>query len=181
MYFEQRGRENTERTLSLAVQRGKELGLQYYVVASNTGETAEKLVASGVDVTCVTHHTGYQKPGHQELAPNVAAKLSAAGVRVLTTTHLLGGIDRGVDNKFGGSSPAGIVSATLRMFGQGTKVCVEIAVMALDAGLIPYGEDIVAIGGSGKGADTSLIIRPAHAKDFFSCEIKEIICKPRNV
>jgi hypothetical protein len=181
MYFEQKGRENTEKTLSLAVQRGKELGLQYYVVASNTGKTAEKLASYGVNVTCVTRHTGFQNPGHQEMDPDVAAKLGAAGVRLLTTTHLFGGIDRGVENKFGGSSPAGIISFTLRMFGQGTKVCVEITVMALDAGVIPYGEDIIAIGGSGRGADTAVVIRPAHAKEFFSCEIKEIICKPRNL
>ncbi|NLZ38638.1 MAG: hypothetical protein GX893_03415, partial [Firmicutes bacterium] len=62
--------------------------------------------------------------------------------------------------------------------GQGVKVSVEIAVMALDAGLIPYGEDIIAIGGSGRGADTAIVVQPAHAKDFFAGKIREIICKP---
>lgn len=102
MYFEQKGRENTETTLNMAVERGKELGLQHYVIASNTGETAEKLAAYGVNVTWVTHHTGFQKPGHQEMDPVLAAKLEGAGVRLLTTTHLFGGIDRGVENKLGG-------------------------------------------------------------------------------
>lgn len=76
-------------------------------------------------------------------------------------------------------NPPSIVAHTLRMFGQGTKVAVEIAVMALDAGLIPYGSEVIAIGGSGGGADTALVVKPAHAKNFFDTQIREIICKPR--
>jgi uncharacterized protein len=179
--WEQKGPKNTADTLAAAVKRGRELGIENYVVASNTGETALKLAEMGVTAVCVTHHTGYAGPGLQEMAPETMEKLRRLGVSLLTTTHLLGGIDRAVENKFGGSYPGGIVAHTLRMFGQGTKVCVEIAVMALDAGLIPHGEDIVAIGGSGRGADTALVMRPAHAKDFFDCAISEIICKPRYV
>jgi len=67
---------------------------------------------------------------------------------------------------------------TLKFFGQGVKVSVEIAVMALDAGLIPYGEDIIAIGGTGRGADTAVVIRPAHAANIFDTYIAEVICKP---
>ena len=65
------------------------------------------------------------------------------------------------------------------MFSQGTKVAVEIAVMALDAGLIPFGEPVIAVGGSGRGADTAVVLTPAHAKAIFDTEILEIICKPR--
>jgi hypothetical protein len=57
-------------------------------------------------------------------------------------------------------------------------VAVEIAVMAADAGALS-GEDIVAIGGSGRGADTALIIKPAHQNNFFDLKIREVICKPR--
>lgn len=179
MLFEKKGSRNTESTLQLAVARGRELGIRHFVVASNTGETAQRLLQYEVDVVCVTHHCGYQKPGHQEMEPEMMSQLQGAGAKILTTTHLLGGIDRAVENKFGGSYPGGIVAHTLRMLGQGTKVCVEIAVMALDAGFISHGNDIVAIGGSGRGADTAVVIRPAHAKDFFDTRIREIICKPR--
>ncbi len=181
VFFEKKGRQNTAETLAQALKRGKELGINHYVVASNTGETALMLAGLDVPVVCVTHHTGYGGPGQQEMSLQTMEKLRSLGVKLLTTTHLLGGIDRAVENKFGGSYPGGIVAHTLRMFGQGTKVCVEITVMALDAGLIPHGEDIVAVGGSGRGADTAVIIRPDHAKDFFNCEVKEIICKPWSV
>jgi hypothetical protein len=181
MLWEKKGKVNTDQTLALAVARGRELGIRHYVVASCTGETAEKLTAYGENVVCVTQHTGFDSPGEQGMTPATMENLRGFGVHLLTTTHLLGGIDRAVENKFGGSYPGGIVAHTLRMLGQGTKVCVEVAVMALDAGLIPYGEEIISVGGSGQGADTALVIFPAHAKDFFNCEIREIICKPRYI
>jgi hypothetical protein len=60
------------------------------------------------------------------------------------------------------------------------KVVVEIVAMAADAGVIPTDKDVVSIGGTGKGADTALLIKPANAARFFDLKIKEIIAKPRN-
>lgn len=68
---------------------------------------------------------------------------------------------------------------TLRLFGQGIKVAVEVAVMAADAGVLSGG-DIISIGGSGHGADAALVLKPAHQNNFFDMRIREIICKPRN-
>lgn len=113
--------------------------------------------------------------GH-EMRENLTKK----GVKVLTTTHLLAGVDRAIRNQFSGVYPAEIMAQTLRIFGQGIKVAVEIAVMALDAGLIPYGKEIVSIGGTSSGADAAIIITPAHSNNFFATEVKEIICMPRN-
>jgi hypothetical protein len=63
--------------------------------------------------------------------------------------------------------------------GEGTKVCVEVTLMAADAGLIPVDRDIIAIGGTGRGADTALRIYPANSAKFFDLKIREIIAKPR--
>jgi hypothetical protein len=84
-----------------------------------------------------------------------------------------------LSSKFGGVNPVEIIANALRMFGQGVKVCTEISVMALDSGLIPYGESVVAVAGTGRGADTAVIIKPAHAKDILNTRIQEIICKPK--
>jgi hypothetical protein len=65
------------------------------------------------------------------------------------------------------------------MFSQGVKVCVEIAVMALDSGLVPPGEKVIAIGGTGRGADTALVVVPAHSQNFLETRILELICMPR--
>jgi hypothetical protein len=50
--------------------------------------------------------------------------------------------------------------------------------MAADAGLVPVDKDIIAIGGTGRGADTALRIRPSNAAKFFSLRIREVIAKP---
>jgi hypothetical protein len=68
---------------------------------------------------------------------------------------------------------------TLRMFGQGMKVACEIATMAADAGLVRTDEEIIAIGGTGRGADTAIVLQPSYTHRFFNLRIKEIICKPR--
>jgi hypothetical protein len=72
-----------------------------------------------------------------------------------------------------------LIAHALRRLGEGTKVCVEITMMAADAGLIPVDKDIIAIAGSGRGADTALLIKPANASRFFDLKIREIIAKPR--
>ncbi|UNC92884.1 pyruvate kinase alpha/beta domain-containing protein [Candidatus Contubernalis alkaliaceticus] len=179
MLWDQKGIEMTEKTLDQAVKRGEELGIQHYVVASSTGYTAGLLAKKKVNLVCVRYHMGFKEAGKQLMSEEIEQELKGQGVKVLTTTHLMGGIDRGLENKLGGAYPPSIVAHTLRMFGQGTKAAVEISVMALDAGLIPYGSPVISIGGSGRGADTALVIQPAHAKNFFDTQIKETICKPR--
>ena len=144
-----------------------------------TGSTAELLAGSGKNIVCVTHADGYKEPGINELSPEERKKLTAAGVKVPTTTHVLSGVERGISTQSGGMYPAEIMSNTLRMFGQGVKVCVEIAIMALDAGMIAYGEKIIAIGGTGRGADAAVVMTPAHAREAFNTRIHEIVCKPR--
>lgn len=183
MYWENAGQANTEATLKSAVDRAKTLGLKHIVVATCEGKTVEKLLethdVNDLEIVAVTHHVGFSSPGKDEMPAAIRQDLANKGVKILTTTHLLGGVDRGVRTQFGGVYPAEIIAQTLRMFGQGVKVAVEIAVMALDAGLIPYGEDVIAIGGTARGADAAIVVRPAHAKQFFQTEIRELICMPR--
>ncbi|HOB86284.1 MAG TPA: pyruvate kinase alpha/beta domain-containing protein [Bacillota bacterium] len=180
MYWEERGPQNTDATIELALKRAEELGIKYIVVASNTGATARKLLGRGREIICVTHHVGFAEPGVDEMEAATRQELQEQGVKILTTTHLLAGVDRSLRFKFQGAYPAEIIASALRMLGQGLKVAVEISVMALDAGLIPYGEEIIALGGSGRGADTAAVILPAHSHYFFDTEVKEIICMPRN-
>jgi len=183
--FASPGPENTEAAIASALDRAQELGVRDFVVASNTGATARVLLEAlaergmeGANVVVVTHHVGFRSPGEDEMDQDTRRRLAAAGAKVLTTTHLMGGIERAVTGKFGGLYPGHLVAHTLRLFGQGVKVAVEIAVMALDAGLIPYGSDVVAIGGTGRGADTALVVRPSHAKTFFETFVVETICRP---
>ncbi len=178
MYFETSGKANTLQTIELAKRVAGERGIRHIVVASNTGDTARLLAGTGLNVVCVTHVQGFVDPGANEMSDSTRQELAVAGIKVLTTTHVLSGAERGLSGKFGGVLPVEIIANTLRMFGQGTKVAVEVSVMALDAGLVPYGEPVLAIGGTGRGADTALILRPAHASKILETRILEVVCKP---
>ncbi len=179
MYWEKPGPQNTENTIDLALKRGRELGLKPVVVASCSGDTALKVVNQGFDVTCVTHHVGFAGPGEDEMPMEARQELIRLGVKVLTSTHLLAGVDRAVRNQFGGVYPAEIIAQTLRMFGQGVKVAIEVAVMAKDAGMIPHDTEVISIGGTVSGADSAIVLLPAHSNRFWDTQIREIICMPR--
>ena len=181
MYFDKPGQDNTDETLKIAAKRGKELGINEVVVASSTGGTAYKAmkVFDGFRLTVVTYHCGFKEPFENKMADKVRKDIEDQGVRVISGIHALSGLERSVAKKHSGVYPVLLIADTLRLFGQGTKVAVEVAIMAADAGALS-GKDIISIGGSGSGADAALVLKPAHQNNFFDLRIREIICKPRN-
>ena len=181
VYFERPGKENTERTLELAKRRAEELGIKTVLVASTRGETGVKAseVFMGYNVVVVTHSTGFKEPNHQELTDDDRAAIEAAGGRVLTCQHAFGGVGRAVRKKLHTYELEELIAYTLRIFGEGMKVVVEIALMAADAGLARTDEPCIAIGGTGKGADTAVVLKPANAQTFFDLRVLEVLCKPR--
>jgi hypothetical protein len=180
MYFDKAGKGNTEQTLKFAAERARELGLEEAVVASSTGDTAYKAmeVLDGFKLTVVTYHCGFKEPFKSRMEDDVRKDIENRGIRVIAASHALSGVERSVAKKHSGIYPVLLIADTLRLFGQGTKVAVEVAIMAADAGTLS-GSDIVSIGGSGSGADSALILKPAHQNNFFDMRIREIICKPR--
>jgi len=180
-YWDKPGKENTENTIDAALKRARELGIKHFVVASCAGNTTKILYEKGenIKIVSVAHQAGFRNPGKCELPKETEEELTKKGVKVYTGTHFFGGLGRAVRMKFGGIEVDELAANTLRIFGHGTKVAVEIAIMALDAGLIPYDQEIISIGGTGQGADTAIVCLPKHGKEFFSFEVREIICKPR--
>ena len=181
MYFDQHGPENTTQTLAAAFEQGKALGLTEAVMATTAGETAYKAmeIFAGFHLIAVTYHGGFREPFKNDMPDDVRKDLESKGVTVIAATHALSGVERSIAKKYSGLYPALLIADTLKRFGQGTKVAVEVAIMAADAGVLT-GNDIVAIGGSAKGADTALILSPTNQSHFFDLKIREIICKPRN-
>ena len=179
------GEENTDRTLELARQRAEELGIKTVVVASTVGKTAVKTVDvfKGYRIIVVTHTDGFREPNTQEFTAENRKIVEDKGGIFLTTTHAFGGITRSLGAP--GTPPApnyvpgDMVAMTLRMFGQGMKVVCEIAAMAADAGLVRTDEEIISIAGTGRGADTAVVLKPSYVHRLFDTRVKEIICKPR--
>ncbi len=180
VYFEEPGSGNTEETLSIARQRAEALGIKTIVVASTVGETAVRAVDvfNKARVIAVSHVAGMRQPDTQEFSQENRKMVEAKGGTVLTTTHSLGGLSRAMRNKYNMFVLGEVIADTLRIFGQGIKVVCEIAMMAADAGLVRTDEDIIAIAGSSRGADTAVVMRPANTHNFFELKIKEILCKP---
>ena len=183
VYFETPGKQNTESVLELVKNYAQAEGVRNIVVASTTGETGVKASKAfrGFNVVVVSHHVGFQETGVWELKEENRRKILENGAKILTATHALSGVERAVRKKFGTIMPLELIAHTLRLFGEGTKVCVEITIMAADAGLIPVDREAIAVGGTGRGADTALVIKPATASRFFDLEIREIIAKPRSI
>ena len=178
MYFDKSGKSNTLKTVKLALKAAKDRNISDIVVASCSGSTAAMLKGAGLNIVCVTHVNGFKVAGENEMPDDTRRELIAGGIKVLTASHALSGAERGLSRKFGGAYPVEVIAHSLRMLGQGTKVCIEIAVMALDAGLIPYGGPVIAIGGTAEGADTAVILTPAYSSGILDTKLHEIICKP---
>jgi hypothetical protein len=181
VYFDSPGPDNTEETLRLAKVRAGELGIKKIVVATTKGDTAVKAAEEFKDykVIVVTHASGFLAPGTQELTPENRRKIEKLGAEIFTGTHAFGGIARAVRTAFSTHVLGDFMANTLRVFGQGVKVAIEITMMAADAGLVSPEEEVIAIAGTGRGADTAIVVKPAHAHDAFALRVKEIICKPR--
>jgi hypothetical protein len=175
LYFEKPGIENTDETLKRARAYADMNGIRSVVVASTRGFTAEKAadVFKGYNLIVVTHVSSFREPNIQEFPSDLKERLETKGVKVVTVAHTFSGVNRLIDGSIGE-----IVTKTLRMFCEGFKVAVEIAAMAADVGLVRIDEDIVSIAGTGKGADTSLVIRPEISRRLFKMRIMKILAKP---
>ena len=171
----------TSEVVQQALAFAQENGIKKIVVASNTGDTALLTANEFAEIICVTHSFGHAGNGKQELTSEARAALLAKNIKILTTGHALSGAERGLSSKFSGIYPLELIAHSLRMFGQGTKVAVEISLMAMDAGLVNYGEKIVAIAGTGRGADTALLLTPGYSAKIFDTKIHKTICKPELV
>jgi hypothetical protein len=133
-----------------------------------------------VTLISVSEHAGFGGGDEPSMKPERRKELEEKGVHVLVCAHALSGVGRSITKRFGGVSHVEIIAHTLRLFGtEGLKVAVEVAVMAADAGLVPTDREIVAVGGSSRGADTAIVLRAAHMNSFFDLEIREILAKPR--
>jgi hypothetical protein len=162
-------------------KRADALGIRTIVIPTTSGATGLKAAEyfKGFNVVVVTHSHGFREKDESELQPEYREKILAAGGKILTTTHAFGGIGRAVRRKFDTYQIDELIANTLRIFGQGTKVAVEIALMAADSGLVSVQEDIISMGGTSEGVDTALVLQPANVNSFFDIKVREVIAKPR--
>ena len=181
-YFEKKGSVNTDRTLEIALACCEQKGIKKIVVASSTGKTAlllrEKAKPS-IEVIGVTYSAGSKYREEVEEFNRNRETMIKKSIRVVRGLHALSATERAFENKYkSGLLPLNIVADTLRMFSQGMKVCLEVSVMAAEAGFVSPDEEVVVVGGSGTGADTAVIMKPAYAAAMFETKFKAVLCMP---
>jgi len=185
IYFGKGGSDCTDATLAASVERAKALGITHIVVATSSGATALSLLdeverqGTGAKVVAVTYHAGYKHPDSLTISEDVMSQLTSRGAKIVATTHALSGISRSFSNKFGGTSVPEVLAEAYRRISQGFKVAVECSIMAADGGAVSTQDDIVAIGGSGTGADTAIVLKASNMNSFFDLKVREIIAMPR--
>lgn len=183
MLFERPGKHNTDHCIEAVRRYVDEHGDTNVVVASTTGTTAmafcRTLRATRANLVVVTHSVGFKEPNRDEFDPEARKYLAAEGVPVHTGTILTHSLEKSLMDDFRGIYPGYIIAGTLRRFGEGTKVALEIVMEACDAGLIPEDVEVLAAGGTGYGSDTVLLVRSRPSKRFGKLEVLEILARPR--
>jgi len=180
--------------LDLVKEKAMEKGIKHVIVASTRGETGVKAVEhfkdTGINIVVVTHQIGPRGP---ELLQENEEKIKTHGGKIVTCTHAFGGVNsslrRSPKREQGQPRPqpfwppyvpstGDLIANILRLFSQGMKVCFEITVMAADAGAVPIGEKVIAVGGQGRWADTAIELNTANSSSFFDLDVGEILAKP---
>jgi len=181
-YFAEVGPKNTQACLELLGKAAAE-GFQHVVVASTTGDSgvlaARRLSGQNLNLVVVGHSVGFKGPNIDEFLPEHQEEIIRLGGQVLKATILTHSLETSLADQFKGSAPTLLIANTLRRLGHGIKVCCEIVMEAVDAGLIPEESEVVAAGGTARGWDTVAILKSAASKRFLKLSVLEIWAKPR--
>ena len=172
---------NTDDVLNIARDIFVERKLKDVVVASTRGGTgiasAKLFKDLNANLVVVAHSVGFREPNKNEFDSEAKKEIEEHGGSVLFSTMPFHTINDVIRKKIG-SSALTLIADALRMMGQGTKVCVEIVSMACDAGKVESDKDVIAVAGTGRGADTVLLIKSANSRRFFDMKIVDVIAKP---
>jgi len=172
LYFEEGGQQQTEATLEAARQRALEVKPEAVIVTSTSGKTALKAAAifEGTGMRLIA--APFQKHLWEQYAapdPEMAAQCRQMRVEFLPDEPAVPLLD---------TERPDIVNAW-RAVSHGFKVALQVASMCVDTGLLPDGAEVIAIGGSGTGADTAILVETHGYDQVLSSNVKEIIAMPR--
>ena len=149
--------------MTRAKERADALGVRNVVVATNSGASLSSAMdAFGPDhrFFAVGNPASAHERGlvlHDGISNETKAALEAKGVTVVLQDQSLfqhpgqSVTGASLDEVMRNAAPTGrfralsIVYSTLQIFGDGPRVCIEIAMMAADSGLLPLDEDCIAI------------------------------------
>jgi uncharacterized protein len=174
VYLETTGQENTTAVFDVVDRALSALDIHKVVLASTRGDTAryamDRVKGQDVRLIVVPHQYGFGQG--QRFPQELVERAQQEGHAVYFGTMLFH------QEKIFGQGPALWVANFLRAFCQGVKVCVEILLMAGNAGLVAEGEQVIVVAGTGRGADTALVMTGATSGNLKAMHVSRILCKP---
>ncbi len=188
-YFDEAGEGNTRSVIDAVSQRLEAGGIKKVIVASTSGETALKFarkLKDKAELICVSQ-APYRREWDEEwpcLKQRFTQEMERLGVAIVDRAPYVFHNSVLEAAPWSDAFPERLVKETLYCFGQGMKVAVEVVLMAVSCGYATPYEDVIGIGGSGKGADTAIVLRATYPACLFDkdptkkLEIKEIIAMP---
>jgi hypothetical protein len=163
-YFEAPGERNTNTTLKTVRDWAQKCNIKGVFVPSKSGNTAQKAynLFKNTDIQLTIVGTD-----PNIFSSEILARLRDSGTRVCFYKDIPYTYTQDMKTAY-------------RRMGEGFKVAVELGIIAayLDEG---KNEDVICLGGTKKGVDTALIIKPSKSETFDQLEVREIIAKPRNI
>jgi hypothetical protein len=129
VYFNEKGKNCTEKTLKLALRRAEQLGIKNIVVASYTGFTGVEAakIFQNYNLVVVSGMMGFREPNTDRMDPGNKRIIEEKGITIIKTLHAFGTLGRAIRNKFNTIQVDELIAHTLRIFCQGVKVGCEIA------------------------------------------------------
>jgi len=188
-YFAEPGEGDTDLVVEAVARRLEAEDVNIVLVASNSGRTAARFgraLKGKAKVFCVTEAPSRREWGHPwpTLEDGYRRELEELGVEVIEEAPFVFHNSVLAESKWDVLSPEELVRETLYAFGQGLKVAVEVALMGVACGRIEPYQDVIGVGGSGKGADTAIVVRATDPTTMFAkdskkrLEVRELIAMP---
>lgn len=109
-------------------------------------------------------------------------RLDELGIKVIQGTIPLFGPTFSMRLHLQKTTDLDLMAKTLELVSTGTLVCLECVLMSVDAGLIPEGEQVIAVAGTERGLDTVWVIRASASHNLFhpseGTRFVELLAKP---
>jgi len=193
-FFEKAGPENTDYVIEAVRRRigQRDRDVSKVLVASESGRLALRVreaVPSSVSVICVTYNrptrTRYRKPSLMK------HRLEKVGVAVVDTVREPMGRKLIFRNwwerktlQLPGTHADLFWMTLICVGGHGFRTAVEIVFMAVESGKVKTGERVLALAGTGRGADSAIVVQGSKLQDAVGedperrLKIEEILAMP---
>jgi len=189
-YFDEPGPKNTDDVVEAVVKRVGETKIRCVIVASHSGETAlkfAKALKGRASVVCVSPAPSRRERGREwpSVKAEIRKELESLGVLIVERAPYVMEDSVVEFARWTVLTPDRFVREVLYCLGSGFKVAVQVTFMAVSSGYVDPHQDVIAVGGTGKGADTAIVLKSTHPEFLFAedpekrLEVREVVAMPR--